>query len=76
MVYEMKTGFHLPPPWYFCNIDAAKIKIETGKENGFIVYINIQKNAASINFRQNADSGNNEAVKPLSSSRSHYNFKF
>jgi hypothetical protein len=26
----------LPPSWYFCNIDAAKkIKIETGKENGF-----------------------------------------
>jgi hypothetical protein len=31
----------------------------------FIIYI--QENAASINFRQNADSGNNEAVKPLSS---------
>jgi hypothetical protein len=47
---------------------------------GFSVYnLYNRKNAASINFRQNADSGNNEAVKPLSSnsSRSHtiLNFK-
>jgi hypothetical protein len=31
---------------------------------GFSVYnLYNRKNAASINFRQNADSGNNEAVK-------------
>jgi hypothetical protein len=46
---------------------------------GFSVYnLYNRKNAASINFRQNADSGNNEAVKPLSSnsSRSQLHFKF
>jgi hypothetical protein len=45
---------------------------------GFSVYnLYNRKNAASINFRQNADSGNNEAVKPLSSNSSRsYNFKF
>jgi hypothetical protein len=33
---------------------------------GFSVYnLYNRKNAASINFRQNADSGNNEAVKNL-----------
>jgi hypothetical protein len=41
----------------------------------FIIYIT---GKAAINFRQNADSGNNEAVKPLSSNSSavSYNFKF
>jgi hypothetical protein len=37
---------------------------ETGKPNGFSIYnLYNRKNAASISFRENADTGNNEAVR-------------
>jgi hypothetical protein len=70
----MKTDF--PPTTILIFLDATKIKIETGRRMGFSVYnLYNRKNAASINFRQNADSGNNEGKTSIwNSSRSQLQF--
>jgi hypothetical protein len=45
-------------------LSPTKMKIKTGRRMGFSIYnIYNRKNAASINFRQNENTGANEAVK-------------
>jgi hypothetical protein len=72
--YGLRNENRLPT---YHHLDARKkIKIETGKEWVLVFIIYITGKNASINFRQNADSGNNEAVKPLSSNSSRSQLQF
>jgi hypothetical protein len=65
-------GLQMKPTSTYHHLDISatltprKNKDRNWKGEWVLVFI-IYMKTASINFRQNADSGNNEAVKPLSS---------